>query len=49
MTADLDAPVDMSTEVGGSSFELFYEHNRRPLVALAYAVSGSRLAAEDLA
>ncbi len=49
MTADLDASVDVFMDVGGSSFELFYEHNRRPLVALAYALSGSRLAAEDLA
>lgn len=31
------------------SFERFYSEQRRPLIALAYAVSGSRVAAEDLA
>jgi RNA polymerase sigma-70 factor, ECF subfamily len=30
-------------------FEAFYRRERRPLIALAYAVSGSRVGAEDLA
>ena len=35
--------------VGGEPFAAFYARQRRPLIALAYAVSGSRQAAEDLA
>ena len=35
--------------VGDHSFEEFYARNRKPLIALAYAVTGSSSAAEDLA
>lgn len=48
MTADSD-PQPSVVEVRGDSFELFYERQRRPLIDLAYAVSGSRHGAEDLA
>src|SRR5680860_723320 len=49
MTSDLEAGIEDHFDVNGSSFEFFYEQQRRPLIALAYAVSGSRIAAEDLA
>lgn len=48
MTTDLDASSAMAG-VGGGSFDLFYRRQRRPLIDLAYAVSGSRIGAEDLA
>ncbi len=35
--------------LGLESFESFYRREFRPMVALAFALSGSRLAAEDLA
>lgn len=35
--------------VGDHSFEEFYARSRKPLIALAYAVTGSRSGAEDLA
>ena len=35
--------------VGLESFEVFYQREFRPMVALAYALSGSRLGAEDIA
>ena len=38
-----DAPV-----VGGDSFEAFYRSHRTRLVGLAFAISGSRLGADDL-
>ena len=38
-----DAPV-----IGGESFEAFYRSHRTPLVGLAFAISGSRLGADDL-
>jgi RNA polymerase sigma-70 factor (ECF subfamily) len=34
--------------VGGEPFESFYRRHRSRLVALAYAISGSRLGADDL-
>ena len=40
-----DAPVAQAVE----SFENFYERELRSVVGLAYALSGSRVAAEDLA
>jgi RNA polymerase sigma factor (sigma-70 family) len=47
VTSKLEAdPVET---VSGQPFEHFYREQRRSLVTLAYAVSGSRLAAEDLA
>ena len=49
VTSDLEASIEDHFDVNGSSFEFFYEQQRRPLIALAYAVSGSRIAAEDLA
>ena len=49
MTSDLEAGTDDHFDVNGLSFESFYEQQRRPLIALAYAISGSRIAAEDLA
>jgi len=49
MTSDLESGIEEHLDVGGSSFEFFYEQQRRPLIALAFAVSGSRIAAEDLA
>jgi RNA polymerase sigma factor (sigma-70 family) len=49
MTTDLDAPISERVPVGGTAFEPFYEQQRRSLIALAYAVSGSTLGAEDLA
>jgi RNA polymerase sigma-70 factor (ECF subfamily) len=49
MTSDMEAGIEDHFDVGSSSFEFFYEQQRRPLIALAYAVSGSRIAAEDLA
>lgn len=42
--ADLD--VDYRLD---ESFDAFYVRERRPMVALAYSTSGSRLAAEDIA
>lgn len=41
--------VEDDFDVVSSSFEVFYSQQRRRLIALAYAVSGSRIAAEDLA
>jgi RNA polymerase sigma factor (sigma-70 family) len=38
-----DAPV-----IGGESFEAFYRTHRTRLVGLAFAISGSRLGADDL-
>lgn len=35
--------------MGRDSFDLFYERQRRPLINLAFAMSGSRYGAEDLA
>jgi RNA polymerase sigma-70 factor (ECF subfamily) len=49
MTSDLEAGIEDHFTVSGLSFEFFYEQQRQPLIALAYAVSGSRIAAEDLA
>jgi RNA polymerase sigma factor (sigma-70 family) len=49
MTSDLEAGIDTTFDVGSSSFEVFYGQQRRPLITLAYAVSGSGTAAEDLA
>lgn len=52
MTSELDALNESSAEVDigdGLSFEAFYHQQRRSLIALAYTVSGSRTAAEDLA
>ena len=48
MTADLDGHLRM-VDVGGDSFDVFYARQRKPLIALAYAVTGSRSGAEDLA
>ncbi len=48
MTSDLDLHTGM-VEVVGGSFELFYERQRKPLMGLAYVVSGSWVGAEDLA
>ncbi|OFW55802.1 MAG: hypothetical protein A2V75_04265 [Actinobacteria bacterium RBG_16_70_17] len=39
----MDAPV-----IGGQSFEVFYRSHRSRLVGLAFAISGSRLGADDL-
>jgi RNA polymerase sigma-70 factor, ECF subfamily len=44
--ADID-PLDPATESGG--FEAFYLREYHAVVRLAYALSGSRLAAEDIA
>lgn len=48
MTSDLDGQLSR-VEVGGGSFDVFYARQRKPLIALGYAVTGSRSAAEDLA
>jgi len=48
MTADLDAHPRM-VEVAADAFDLFYRRQRKPLIDLVYAVSGSRSGAEDLA
>ncbi|MFZ0625859.1 MAG: sigma-70 family RNA polymerase sigma factor [Acidimicrobiia bacterium] len=48
MTADLDVHLLM-IDVDGDSFDLFYASQRKPLIALAYAVTGNRSNAEDLA
>lgn len=48
MTADLEAQLELG-EPGGDSFESFYRRQRKPLIDLAYVVSGSRTGAEDLA
>ena len=48
MTSDID-PSSAMVEVGADSFDLFYRRQRKPLIDLAYAVSGSRTGAEDLA
>lgn len=39
----MDSPV-----VGGEPFDVFYRRHRSRLVGLAYAISGSRLGADDL-
>jgi DNA-directed RNA polymerase specialized sigma24 family protein len=44
--ADID-PLDPATESGG--FEAFYLRESHAVVRLAYALSGSRLVAEDIA
>ena len=41
--------VDRALTTGGESFESFYRREFRPVVGLAFALSGSRLGAEDLA
>jgi len=46
MGAPEDRPLVVSV---GETFETFYAREFRPLVALAYVLSGSRAAAEDLA
>lgn len=49
VTADTDA-VPATVGVGGdASFDVFYTRQRKSLIALAYAVTGSRSGAEDLA
>ena len=48
MASELDAQPPM-VDVGGDSFDVFYARQRKPLIALAYAVTGSRSGAEDLA
>lgn len=48
MATDLSAPSDIAN-LGSDSFVLFYQSQRRALIDLAYAVSGSRYGAEDLA
>ena len=35
--------------LGRESFEELFDRERRAMIAVAYAVSGSRLAAEDIA
>ena len=49
MTSELDHLSPDMVEVGGGSYELFYMRQRKRLMSLAYVVSGSRVAAEDLA
>lgn len=46
-TAPADAPIRPLRAL--PSFEQFYRSEYRPVVGLAYALSGSRIAAEDLA
>lgn len=48
MATDVDVPPE-TPDVGIASFEMFYLNQRRALIDLAYAVSGSRYGAEDLA
>jgi RNA polymerase sigma-70 factor (ECF subfamily) len=43
------APADETVVVGQEAFETFYRREFRGVVGLAYALSGSRLGAEDLA
>jgi RNA polymerase sigma factor (sigma-70 family) len=47
---DMDSrPTDVPVVVGPSSFEQLFRRELRSVVALAYALSGSRLAAEEIA
>lgn len=48
MASDFDTHPPI-VDVGSGSFDLFYARQRKPLIALAYAVTGSRSVAEDLA
>jgi RNA polymerase sigma factor (sigma-70 family) len=48
VTATKDAR-DLVERISGDGFDEFYRRHRHRLVALAFAVSGSRLGAEDLA
>lgn len=45
--SDVDVPAE-TPRVGNDSFEVFYLNQRKALINLAYAVSGSRYGAEDL-
>ena len=47
--AEADDESDGSELVGSSTFEQLYRHDYGRLVALAYGLSGSRSAAEELA
>jgi RNA polymerase sigma-70 factor (ECF subfamily) len=47
--SDVAQPADVAEVAVPASFEAFYGAHFRSLVALTYALSGSRLAAEDLA
>jgi len=49
VTSEMDTEASVDVTIDRVSFEVFYSEQRRPLMALAYAVSGSRIAAEDLA
>lgn len=42
-------PVPLATEPQGADFDELYRRDWRPVVALAYGLSGSRAAAEELA